>query len=207
MAPEVLDDSINMKHFESFKRADIYAMGLVFWEIASRCSMGGKEQMRCMEEDEWLADETTGLWMKSPSWRYLYMSICKDEGRKHNYTDWCTRLTLFPVCWSVWSWRRQAHFKASNHPNCERESWICVSDRHPWGLPAALLRPGSVRPISGGNEEGCLWAEASAQHSQPLAELWGRSHVSWCIRPWDSPLGLSLNLFISHFDFCWSEQG
>ncbi|KAB1280139.1 TGF-beta receptor type-1 [Camelus dromedarius] len=42
MAPEVLDDSINMKHFESFKRADIYAMGLVFWEIARRCSVGGK---------------------------------------------------------------------------------------------------------------------------------------------------------------------
>ncbi|KAF6328236.1 TGF-beta receptor type-1 isoform X1 [Rhinolophus sinicus] len=41
MAPEVLDDSINMKHFESFKRADIYAMGLVFWEIARRCSIGG----------------------------------------------------------------------------------------------------------------------------------------------------------------------
>ncbi|XP_013865911.1 TGF-beta receptor type-1b [Austrofundulus limnaeus] len=41
MAPEVLDDSINMKHFESFKRADIYAMGLVFWEISSRCSVGG----------------------------------------------------------------------------------------------------------------------------------------------------------------------
>uniref|UniRef100_A0ACB8FTR2 TGF-beta receptor type-1 n=1 Tax=Sphaerodactylus townsendi TaxID=933632 RepID=A0ACB8FTR2_9SAUR len=39
--PEVLDDSINMKHFESFKRADIYAMGLVFWEIARRCSIGG----------------------------------------------------------------------------------------------------------------------------------------------------------------------
>ncbi|NP_001084084.1 transforming growth factor beta receptor I S homeolog precursor [Xenopus laevis] len=41
MAPEVLDDSINMKHFESFKRADIYAMGLVFWEIARRCFVGG----------------------------------------------------------------------------------------------------------------------------------------------------------------------
>uniref|UniRef100_A0A4W3JGL9 Serine/threonine-protein kinase receptor n=1 Tax=Callorhinchus milii TaxID=7868 RepID=A0A4W3JGL9_CALMI len=41
MAPEVLDDSINMKHFESFKRADIYAMGLVFWEIGRRCSIGG----------------------------------------------------------------------------------------------------------------------------------------------------------------------
>jgi len=46
MAPEVLDDSINMKHFESFKRADIYAMGLVFWEIASRCSMGGMWRAR-----------------------------------------------------------------------------------------------------------------------------------------------------------------
>ena len=42
MAPEVLDDSIYMKRFESFKRADIYAMGLVFWEIASRCSIGGE---------------------------------------------------------------------------------------------------------------------------------------------------------------------
>ncbi|XP_043921044.1 TGF-beta receptor type-1 [Protopterus annectens] len=41
MAPEVLDDSINMKHFESFKRADIYALGLVFWEISRRCSVGG----------------------------------------------------------------------------------------------------------------------------------------------------------------------
>ncbi|XP_051557031.1 TGF-beta receptor type-1a isoform X1 [Myxocyprinus asiaticus] len=41
MAPEVLDDTINMKHFESFKRADIYALGLVFWEIARRCSIGG----------------------------------------------------------------------------------------------------------------------------------------------------------------------
>lgn len=45
MAPEVLDDSINMKHFESFKRADIYAMGLVFWEIARRCSIGGKSPL------------------------------------------------------------------------------------------------------------------------------------------------------------------
>ncbi|XP_034255769.1 TGF-beta receptor type-1 isoform X2 [Thrips palmi] len=41
MAPEVLDDTINMNHFDSFKRADVYAMGLVFWEIARRCNVGG----------------------------------------------------------------------------------------------------------------------------------------------------------------------
>ncbi|XP_043939749.1 activin receptor type-1B [Protopterus annectens] len=41
MAPEVLDETINMKHFDAFKCADIYALGLVYWEIARRCSTGG----------------------------------------------------------------------------------------------------------------------------------------------------------------------
>ncbi|XP_013382711.1 TGF-beta receptor type-1 [Lingula anatina] len=41
MAPEVLDETLNMNHFESFKRADVYSLGLVLWEIARRCSVGG----------------------------------------------------------------------------------------------------------------------------------------------------------------------
>ncbi|XP_032792576.2 TGF-beta receptor type-1 isoform X5 [Daphnia magna] len=41
MAPEVLDETINTSHFDSFKRADVYALGLVYWEIARRCNMGG----------------------------------------------------------------------------------------------------------------------------------------------------------------------
>ncbi|XP_028262182.1 activin receptor type-1B-like [Parambassis ranga] len=41
MAPEVLDETINMRHFESFKCADIYALGLVYWETARRCNSGG----------------------------------------------------------------------------------------------------------------------------------------------------------------------
>ncbi|KAI9522968.1 Activin receptor type-1B [Dissostichus eleginoides] len=41
MAPEVLDETINMRHFDSFKCADIYALGLVYWEIARRCNTGG----------------------------------------------------------------------------------------------------------------------------------------------------------------------
>eukprot|EP00731_Ephydatia_muelleri_P024231 Em0016g502a len=36
MAPEILDDSINMKSFESFKHVDVYAAGLVMWEICRR---------------------------------------------------------------------------------------------------------------------------------------------------------------------------
>lgn len=42
MAPEILDETINTQSFESFKRADIYSLGLVFWELARRCSVRGK---------------------------------------------------------------------------------------------------------------------------------------------------------------------
>uniref|UniRef100_A0A2K5C6V6 Activin receptor type-1C n=2 Tax=Aotus nancymaae TaxID=37293 RepID=A0A2K5C6V6_AOTNA len=41
MAPEMLDDTMNVNIFESFKRADIYSVGLVYWEIARRCSVRG----------------------------------------------------------------------------------------------------------------------------------------------------------------------
>ncbi|XP_069472505.1 activin receptor type-1C isoform X2 [Ambystoma mexicanum] len=41
MSPEILDETMNMQIFESFKRADIYSLGLVYWEIARRCSIGG----------------------------------------------------------------------------------------------------------------------------------------------------------------------
>lgn len=37
MAPEVLDETLNSMHFESFKMADMYSVGLVFWEMARRC--------------------------------------------------------------------------------------------------------------------------------------------------------------------------
>lgn len=32
---------MNMNHFDSFKRADVYAFGLILWEIARRCNCGG----------------------------------------------------------------------------------------------------------------------------------------------------------------------
>lgn len=51
MAPEVLDETINMKHFDSFKCADIYALGLVYWEIARRCNAGGEEKRARKESD------------------------------------------------------------------------------------------------------------------------------------------------------------
>ncbi|KAL9913637.1 TGF-beta receptor type-1 isoform X2 [Glossina fuscipes] len=40
MAPEVLDESMNAQHFDSYKRADVYAFGLILWEVARRCNIG-----------------------------------------------------------------------------------------------------------------------------------------------------------------------
>lgn len=37
MAPEILAETIKMESFESFKKVDIYAFGLVIWEICKRC--------------------------------------------------------------------------------------------------------------------------------------------------------------------------
>lgn len=43
MPPEVLDESLNRNHFQSYIMADMYSFGLILWEIARRCVSGGKE--------------------------------------------------------------------------------------------------------------------------------------------------------------------
>uniref|UniRef100_A0A8C4RLG8 Serine/threonine-protein kinase receptor n=2 Tax=Erpetoichthys calabaricus TaxID=27687 RepID=A0A8C4RLG8_ERPCA len=41
MPPEVLDESLNRYHFQSYIMADMYSFGLILWEIARRCVSGG----------------------------------------------------------------------------------------------------------------------------------------------------------------------
>uniref|UniRef100_A0A673CHR3 Serine/threonine-protein kinase receptor n=1 Tax=Sphaeramia orbicularis TaxID=375764 RepID=A0A673CHR3_9TELE len=41
MPPEVLDETLNRSHFQSYIMADIYSFGLILWEIARRCVSGG----------------------------------------------------------------------------------------------------------------------------------------------------------------------
>lgn len=48
MAPEVLDDSIQVDCFESYKRVDIWALGLVLWEIARRTVSNGQYVLHSM---------------------------------------------------------------------------------------------------------------------------------------------------------------
>ena len=42
LAPEILDGTMNMSIFDSFKRADIYSFGLVLWEIVRRGQCNGE---------------------------------------------------------------------------------------------------------------------------------------------------------------------
>ena len=42
MAPELLDETMNPNCFDSFKRVDVYAFGLVLWEIARRSRVEGR---------------------------------------------------------------------------------------------------------------------------------------------------------------------
>ena len=46
MAPEILDESINMERFESFKQADVYSLGLIMWEICRRCTLKDGEWLK-----------------------------------------------------------------------------------------------------------------------------------------------------------------
>lgn len=42
MPPEVLEETLNRSHFQSYIMADMYSFGLILWEIARRCVSGGK---------------------------------------------------------------------------------------------------------------------------------------------------------------------
>lgn len=41
LAPEILNEAININSFNDWKRADIYSFGLVLWELGRRCNLGG----------------------------------------------------------------------------------------------------------------------------------------------------------------------
>lgn len=47
MAPEVLEGAINFQR-DSFLRIDMYAFGLVLWELVSRCTAVDGEIDRCI---------------------------------------------------------------------------------------------------------------------------------------------------------------
>lgn len=50
MAPEVLEGAINFQR-DAFLRIDMYAMGLVLWELASRCTAADGKGKNIFKKD------------------------------------------------------------------------------------------------------------------------------------------------------------
>ncbi|XP_041720459.2 activin receptor type-1 isoform X1 [Coregonus clupeaformis] len=97
MAPEVLDDSIQMDCFESFKRVDIWAFGLVLWEIARRTvSNGIVEDYKPPFHDVVPSD---------PSFEDMKKVVCVDQQRPNIPNRWFSDPTLTSIaklmkeCW------------------------------------------------------------------------------------------------------------
>lgn len=42
LSPEVLSESIDFRNFQSFLKTDVYAFGLVMWEVCRKCNEGGR---------------------------------------------------------------------------------------------------------------------------------------------------------------------
>ncbi|KAG5317351.1 ACVR1 protein, partial [Pseudoatta argentina] len=54
MSPEILEQTVNVECLESFKRADIYSLGLILWEVCRRCISNGVALEYAMPYSEWL---------------------------------------------------------------------------------------------------------------------------------------------------------
>lgn len=86
MSPEVLDETINAECFESYRRVDIYALGLVLWEVCWRTlSSGIAEEYKPPFHD---------LVPNDPSFEDMRKVVCVDQQRPNIPNRWASNATL-----------------------------------------------------------------------------------------------------------------
>ncbi|KAB7500544.1 Bone morphogenetic protein receptor type-1B [Armadillidium nasatum] len=86
MAPELLDDSLNMSWFESLKCADIYSFSLVLWEICRRCAArSGNKHIEAFDYQLPYYDCVSA----DPSFEDMFQVVCVKRIRP-----------VIPSCWS-----------------------------------------------------------------------------------------------------------
>ncbi|XP_061630578.1 serine/threonine-protein kinase receptor R3 isoform X3 [Phyllopteryx taeniolatus] len=97
MAPEVLDESIRMDVFESYKQTDIWALALVFWEISRRTIVNGiVEEYRPPFFD---------LVPSDPSFEEMKKVVCVDQqrpilhNRLHSHPIMSSIVKIMKECW------------------------------------------------------------------------------------------------------------
>ncbi|KAA0707176.1 Activin receptor type-1 [Triplophysa tibetana] len=97
MAPEVLDESIRVNVFESYKQTDIWALGLVLWEITRRTVVNGiVEEYRPPFFDMVPSD---------PSFEEMKKVVCVDQhrpslhNRLHSHPILSAVAKIMKECW------------------------------------------------------------------------------------------------------------
>ncbi|KAM4564108.1 serine/threonine-protein kinase receptor R3 [Odontesthes bonariensis] len=97
MAPEVLDENIRVDVFESYKQTDIWALGLVFWEITRRTIVNGiAEEYRPPFFD---------LVPSDPSFEEMKKVVCVDQqrpslhNRLHSHPILSAIVKIMKECW------------------------------------------------------------------------------------------------------------
>lgn len=97
MAPEVLDETIRVDVFESYKQTDIWALGLVFWEITRRTIVNGiLEEYRPPFFD---------LVPSDPSFEEMKKVVCVDQqrpslhNRLHSHPILSAIVKIMKECW------------------------------------------------------------------------------------------------------------
>ncbi|KAM4626657.1 activin receptor type-1 [Discoglossus pictus] len=97
MAPEVLDETIQVDCFDSYKRVDIYAFGLVLWEVARRMLSNG------IVED--YKPPFYDVVPNDPSFEDMKKVVCVDQQRPNIPNRWFSDPTLTALaklmkeCW------------------------------------------------------------------------------------------------------------
>lgn len=97
MAPEVLDETIRMDVFESYKQTDIWALGLVFWEITRRTIVNG------IVED--YRPPFFDLVPVDPSFEEMKKVVCVDQqkpsvhNRLHSHPILLAIVKIMKECW------------------------------------------------------------------------------------------------------------
>ncbi|CAG2201054.1 ALK6 [Mytilus edulis] len=99
MAPEVLDETLLTHHFDAYRKADIYAFGLVMWEICRRCvaNEGVVEDQQCPYYDCVQPD---------PSFDEMRKVVCIEKMRPDIPNRWLNdqylkaMIKVMTECWS-----------------------------------------------------------------------------------------------------------
>ncbi|KAJ8679453.1 hypothetical protein QAD02_015240 [Eretmocerus hayati] len=89
MSPELLDQTYDPQCLESYCRADVYSLGLIFWEVCRKCLCNGQAFSYSLPFSEWLAGGC-----REPTLEEMHKLVVVDQRRPTVPNRWHSDPTL-----------------------------------------------------------------------------------------------------------------